>query len=309
MATLYYSHPVCVEHDTGPHHPERPERLRAIERALQDPAFDGLDRRIAPLGRKDDIARVHLLDYIDAVLAAVPSENRANLDPDTVVSPQSSEAALRAVGAVCAAVDGVASGDADNAFCAVRPPGHHAEPNRAMGFCLFNNVAIAARYGQAAHGWQRVAVVDFDVHHGNGTQAAFWENSDSFYASSHQMPAYPGSGHASETGNGGVIVNVPLPPGAGSAAFRDAYRDIILPELRAFSPDAVFISAGFDAHVDDPLASMCLETNDFEWVTVELMAVAQEICAGRIVSVLEGGYDLNALGQSVAAHIRALMSD
>lgn len=307
VSTIYFTHPACAGHDPGPQHPESPQRLLAISRALSDRAFDRLERREAPKGGLAPIARVHPQAFIDTILATVPAENRAWLDADTIVSPGSGEAALRAVDAVCAAVDAVAGGEAQNAFCAVRPPGHHAEPAHAMGFCLFNNAAIAARHARAVHGMERIAVVDFDVHHGNGTQAAFWDDFAAFYGSSHQMPGYPGSGGADETGARGTIVNVPLAPGAGSREFRDAYTAVILPALTAFRPDFLVISAGFDAHAADPLADLMVQTPDFGWLTRELMAVADAACGGRIVSVLEGGYDLDALGASVAAHVLALM--
>lgn len=307
VSTLFFTHPACAGHDPGPQHPESPRRLHAIWQALADRAFDGLIRHEAPLGDLACIQRVHPKAYVDGILAAIPHDKRAWLDADTVISPQSGEAALRAVGAVCAAVDAVAGDEARNAFCAVRPPGHHAEPTRAMGFCLFNNVAIAARHARAAHGLERIAVVDFDVHHGNGTQAVFWDDAAAFYASSHQMPAYPGTGMANERGAHDTIVNVPLAPGAGSPAFRDAYSNVILPRLAAFGPDIVILSAGFDAHARDPLAQLMLKTSDFEWITRQVMDLAGDACGGRIVSVLEGGYDLGALAEATAAHVGALM--
>jgi acetoin utilization deacetylase AcuC-like enzyme len=229
------------------------------------------------------------------------------LDPDTIISPGSGEAALRAAGALVAAVDAVVAGEARNAFCAVRPPGHHAEAARAMGFCLFNNVAVGAEQARKVHGMARVAVVDFDVHHGNGTQHMFEEDADLFYASTHQSPLYPGTGDAEETGVGN-IVNVPLTPMSGSREFRSAMSGIVLPALARFRPDLVMISAGFDAHADDPLASLRFLEADYEWATRQLMAVADEFCGGRVVSTLEGGYDLEALAASAAAHVRALMN-
>lgn len=305
MTTLVYTHPVFLEHDTGPHHPESPQRLRAILEMLDNQRLSGLERREAPEAQPEEIERVHSAAYIERVLAAIPASGHAALDADTVVSPKSGEAALRAVGAVCAAVDAVARGEAANAFCAVRPPGHHAEPERAMGFCLFNNVAIGALHARAAQGLKRVAVIDFDVHHGNGTQAAFERDPELFYGSTHQSPLYPGTGAREEKGVGN-IVNAPLPPGAGSEDFRRAMAEEILPALRTFAPDMVMISAGFDAHRDDPLASLALVEEDYAWITTELVTLAREACAGRIVSALEGGYNLEALATSCEAHIRAL---
>jgi len=245
MPTLLYSHPAFLAHDPGPHHPERPERLRAIHAALEREAFQALERREAPRAGKAQIARVHGARYIDWVLEQIPKEGWAGLDADTIVSPGSGEAALRAAGAVCAAVDAVVQGEARNAFCAVRPPGHHAEPEHAMGFCLFNNVAIGAAHARAVHGLQRVAVVDFDVHHGNGTQAAFEADPDYFYASTHQWPLYPGTGQAHERGIANNIVNAPLAPFSGSAEFRAAVERQVLPALDAFKPELVLISASF----------------------------------------------------------------
>ena len=307
MTTLLYTHAACIEHDPGPGHPERPDRLRAVLAALDGPDFEALDRREAPLAETAQIERLHDAGYVARVLAAVPAEGRVNLDPDTVVSPGSGEAALRAAGAVCAAVDAVVAGEARNAFCAVRPPGHHAEPARAMGFCLFNNVAIAAGQARSLHGLGRVAVVDFDVHHGNGTQHMFEADAGLFFASTHQYPYYPGTGAADERGVGNVV-NVPLAAGAGSAEFRAAMSGTILPALTEFDPDFILISAGFDAHADDPLAMLDFGEADYEWATAEVARVAASCCQGRLVSTLEGGYDLGALGRSAAAHVRALMA-
>jgi acetoin utilization deacetylase AcuC-like enzyme len=307
MTTLLYTHPACLEHDPGSYHPESPDRLRAVLEALEAEEFATLVRREAPRAALEDIARIHPRAYIDHILGAVPKSGHAGLDADTVLSPQSGEAALRAAGAVCAAVDAVMAGEAANAFCAVRPPGHHAEPRRAMGFCLFNNVAIGALRARQEHGLGRVAVVDFDVHHGNGTQAAFEADPSLFYASTHQSPLYPGTGSRGETGVGN-IVNVPLRPMAGSPEFRHGIGAFILPALDAFQPDFVFTSAGFDAHRRDPLAQLNLTEEDYEWVTRELMRCAARHAAGRLVAVLEGGYDLTALRLSVAAHLRVLMA-
>jgi len=306
MTTFLYTHAACVAHDPGSYHPERPDRLRAALAALESEPFALLHWQEAPRATAAMLERVHVPAYVAALLAAVPEEGHRHLDADTVLSPDSGEAALRAAGAVVAATDAVIEGRAANAFCAIRPPGHHATPDRAMGFCLFNNVAVAARHAQAAHGIGRVAVIDFDVHHGNGTQDCFESDPSLFYGSSHQFPAYPGTGAAAETGVGN-IVNVPLPPGSGSLAFRQAYERTILPALDAFAPEFLIVSAGFDAHASDPLAQLRLREDDFTWVTRELMAVARRHCGGRLVSSLEGGYDLTALAASVAAHVRELM--
>jgi acetoin utilization deacetylase AcuC-like enzyme len=288
-------------------HPEHPARLKAVLTALEAPEFAALDRREAPLATREQIARVHAGFYVDRVLEAVPESGYVALDPDTIISPGSGEAALRAAGALVAAVDAVAGGEARNAFCAVRPPGHHAEAARAMGFCMFNNVAVGAEQARKVHGLARVAVVDFDVHHGNGTQHMFEKDADLFYASTHQWPFYPGTGAADETGVGN-IVNVPLAPMSGSREFQAAMSDIVLPALTRFRPDLLMISAGFDAHADDPLASLRLHESDYEWATRQLMRVADDCCGGRVVSTLEGGYDLEALAASAAAHVRTLMS-
>jgi acetoin utilization deacetylase AcuC-like enzyme len=308
MTTLLYSHPACGEHDPGAMHPESPARLAAVLDALAAPEFAALERREAPSATREQLARAHPEAYIDAVFEAIPETGHAGLDADTIVSPGSGEAARRAAGALCAAVDAVAAGEADNAFCALRPPGHHAEPARAMGFCLFNNVAIGAHQARAVHGHRRVAVADFDVHHGNGTQAMFWDDPELFFASTHQMPLYPGTGSAEERGAHGNIVNMPLAPMSGSGEFRAALNDIILPALRRFEPDFLLISAGFDAHADDPLAGLRFHEDDYAWATEELLAVAREFCGGRLVSTLEGGYDLDALAASAAAHVGVLMT-
>jgi acetoin utilization deacetylase AcuC-like enzyme len=307
MTTLLISHPACLAHDMGPGHPERPDRLRAVLAALDAPAFAGLARAEAPRASDAQLELVHPAAYVAALREASPAAGIVQLDADTAMSPGSFEAALRAAGAVCAAVDAVVAGDAANAFCAVRPPGHHAEPARAMGFCLFSNVAIGARHAQAAHGLRRIAVVDFDVHHGNGTQAAFWESADLMFISSHQSPLYPGTGAPSERGAGNIF-NQPLPPGAGGAEFRAVWRREGLPALRDFAPELILVSAGFDAHADDPLAQMNLHEEDYGWITGEIAAIARDCCNGRIVSSLEGGYDLRALASSAAAHVGGLMA-
>ena len=306
MTTQLLTHKACLEHNPGEGHPERPDRLRAILQAFQRPAFAALARVEARRAEAEELERVHPAAYVQAILAAVPAQGQAYLDGDTALSPGSGEAALRAAGAVCAAVDAVAGGAARNAFCAVRPPGHHAEPTVPMGFCVFNNAAIGARHAQAKHGFARVAVVDFDVHHGNGTQAAFASDPDLFYASTHQMPLYPGTGRASERGVGN-IVNLPLPPGADGQAFRHVVQRGLVPALDAFRPDFLIVSAGFDAHRADPLAQLALEAVDYAWVTRELMAVAARHCGGRLVSTLEGGYDLEALAASAAAHVAEML--
>jgi acetoin utilization deacetylase AcuC-like enzyme len=307
MTTLLLTHPSCLDHDQGAGHPEMPDRLRAVLAALGAGEFDALEWRQAPRAEIAQLERMHRGDYVSHVLGAVPAEGRVQLDPDTAMSPGSGEAALRAAGAVCAAVDAVVAGDGKNAFCAVRPPGHHAEPAHAMGFCLFNNVAIAAAQARAVHGLNRVAVVDFDVHHGNGTQHMFEADGDLFFGSTHQYPHYPGSGAAHEQGVGN-IVNVPLAAGGGGAEFRAAMTGTILPALTDFAPDFILISAGFDAHAADPLAMLNFHEDDYAWATTEISRVADDCCDGRLVSTLEGGYDLGALGRSAAAHVRALMS-
>ena len=307
MTTLLLTHEACLAHDPGSHHPESPARLKAVLAALGEPAFAQLARREAPRATLEQIAFVHPGDFAKRLLAVVPQQGYAAIDADTVLSPGSGEAALRAAGACIAAVDAVMKGEAQNAFCAVRPPGHHAEPHHAMGFCLFNNVAIAALHARRTHKIERVAVIDFDVHHGNGTQAAFEQDGTMLYASTHQMPLYPGTGAASERGVGN-IVNAPLRPMSGSEEFRKAFTNIILPALDAFRPEFVIISAGFDAHRDDPLAQLMLVEGDYAWATERLVEVAKKHAQGRIVSSLEGGYDLDALAASAAAHVAALMA-
>jgi acetoin utilization deacetylase AcuC-like enzyme len=306
MTTLLLTHPDCIDHDPGHGHPEAPQRLSAVLAGLDAPEFSGLVRREAPLGNGADIARVHGPSFAASVMARVPRDGHVALDADTIMSPGSGTAALRAVGAVTTAVDAVMRGEAQNAFCAVRPPGHHAEPDQAMGFCLFNSIAIAARHAQAAHGVTRVAIVDFDVHHGNGTQAVAEQDASLFFASSHQYPLYPGTGSAEETGLGNVV-NVPLRSGTEGASFRRTFEARILPALDAFAPQLLLVSAGFDAHRADPLAGLELEDEDFGWVTARLTEAAGRHAKGRLVSVLEGGYDLKALAGSAAAHVAALM--
>jgi len=308
VPTALITHPACLEHENGPYHPESPERLRSVLAALEAEEFAPLLRESAPEATPEQLQRVHPADYVAAILDIRPEPGETvQLDADTSMSAGSAEAALRAAGGAVAAVDAVMQGWARAAFAAVRPPGHHAEPSRPMGFCLFNNAAVAALHARAAHNVQRVAVVDFDVHHGNGTQAMFAQDPDLFYGSSHQSPCYPGTGDAWERGVANNVVNAPLRPGDGSAAFRANWGDIILPELDRFAPGLLIVSAGFDAHKADPLAQIRLETADFAWITDELMRIAERHCGGRLVSVLEGGYDLDALAASAAVHVRGLM--
>ncbi len=312
MSTLLITHESFKNHDTGPGHPERPDRMRAIDKVLAHDSFKALTREEAPLLEdvKDAIIRAHPKGYFEAIESVRPTEGMASiyLDSDTIMSAGSWEAGLRAVGAGIRAVDLVMdeSSSIGNAFCQVRPPGHHAEAKRAMGFCLFSNIAIAAHHARAKYGAERVAVIDFDVHHGNGTQNIFWEDKDLFYGSSHEMPLFPGSGAVGETGVGNIC-NAPLRAGDTGRAFKDAYRERILPELRAFSPDLILISAGFDAHESDPLANLRLVEADFLWVSEVLLDVAHKHCGGRVVSMLEGGYHLDALAKSVGVHVRALI--
>jgi acetoin utilization deacetylase AcuC-like enzyme len=306
MTTLLLTHPACLEHDTGVGHPEQADRLRAINAALSGAAFKDLKREEAPRAELSQIERLHPKAYVEMVRAEIPAELHNWLDPDTVVSPGSWEASLRATGAVIHAVDQVANGHVDNAFCAIRPPGHHAEPAQAMGFCLFNSVAVAALHAREAHGATRVAVVDFDVHHGNGTQAAFWTDKDLFYGSTHQMPLFPGTGALDETGFGNIF-NAPLKPGDDGEVFRAAFEDRVLPALDAFAPDFILVSAGFDAHLKDPLAQIRLLEPDFAWVTEKLLEAAEKHSGGKLVSTLEGGYDLEALASSTGVHVKTLM--
>ncbi len=300
-----YSHSACLTHDTGPAHAERPERLSAVTDALHM-AFPQLDWHEAPRASRGQLLRAHAPSLLEQVLETRPGE-RLFLDPDTVLSPGSAEAAMRAAGAVVAAVDAVLGGQTTRAFCAVRPPGHHATADVAMGFCLFNNIAVGALHALAAHGLERVAIVDFDVHHGNGTQAIFEHERRVLFAGSHQLPLYPGTGTRDETGDGNIL-NQPLPPGAGSAEFRAAWSLRLLPAVAAFKPQLLMISAGFDAHRLDPLAQLQLEAADFGWLTDELVALAQRHCEGRVVSTLEGGYDLTALAESSVAHVAAMLA-
>lgn len=309
MTTLYYSHPDFLKHITGKGHPESPDRLKGIDQALAAPEFKALKRLAPPLGKAQDqqVLLVHSEAHLKHIKAACVAPGGCFIDADTVLSVGSATAALRAVGAVCDAVDKVLAEQARNAFCAVRPPGHHAEKALAMGFCLFNNVAIAAEYARTHHPLKRIAIIDFDVHHGNGTQAIFQRQPEVLYASSHEMPNFPGTGYPSETGVGN-IVNVPLAPETSGAEFRKKYTQIIFPAVRQFKPELILLSAGFDAHKDDSLSSIRLEEDDYRWLTREIMLIADEYCSGRIVSALEGGYNLQALAASVAVHVAELMT-
>lgn len=307
MATLLLHHPAFAAHQTAPGHPERPDRYRAVEAALSRPQFDTLVRETAEPADLAATRYVHSNRYVDALEAARPDHGYVYLDGgDTMMEPSTWEAALRGVGATLRAVDRVVAGDVHNAFVACRPPGHHAETERAMGFCLFNNISIGARHAQRKHGLTRVAIVDFDVHHGNGTQQIFYSDPSVLYASTHQMPLFPGTGAARETGVGNIF-NSPLAPGDGGAELRATFQDRILPAVQAFSPELIIVSAGFDAHERDPLGSLRMTAADFAWVTRELMKSADKLCDGRLVAVLEGGYDLQALADSVTAHVGELL--
>ncbi len=307
MSTLLITHPAGLQHLTPPGHPERVDRLKALDRAFEQEKFSSLLRESAPRGEREDIIRVHPADFMDAMEEASPAEGLVRIDSDTVLSPGSWEAVLRAVGGACYAVDEVVTRKVDNAFVCMRPPGHHCETRRPMGFCLLNHAAIAARHAQAVHGLDRVAIVDFDVHHGNGTQEIFWADQSVMYASTHEMPLYPGTGAVGETGAVNTIVNAPLRSGDAGEKFKEAMEGRILPRLEAFAPELIIISAGFDAHKNDPLASLRLVDTDFGWITRRLMEVADKTAGGRVVSVLEGGYDLHGLATSAAEHVTALM--
>ncbi|MFU8777556.1 MAG: histone deacetylase family protein [Roseovarius sp.] len=305
MTTALITHPDCLGHETPVGHPEQIARLERILEVLE-----GKDviRVKAPLVAEDDLLRVHPKTHVEAIRAASPVSGRVQLDADTWMSPGTLAAAHRAAGGAVRAVDLVVSGEADNAFVATRPPGHHAERETTMGFCLFGNIAVAAKYALDHHGLKRVAVVDFDVHHGNGTQDLLEEEPRAFFASSHQYPLWPGTGAAHETGPHDTILNVPLPPRSGGAVFRREYEAKVFPRVRAFKPELILVSAGFDAHRDDPLADLMLETEDFAWVTERLCDLADELCGGKLVSCLEGGYNLYALAESVAAHVDVLIA-
>lgn len=308
MSTLIYTHAACLEHRPGPHHPESPQRLTAVLQALKTPEFAELQWRDAPRGTFEQVLLVHTPDYVEDVKSLSPADGYRALDAgDTVMSPGTLEAVMRCVGAACAGVDTVLAGEADNVYCATRPCGHHAEADRAMGFCVFNQAAIAALHARQRHGLKRIAVVDFDVHHGNGTQNTFFDDPDLFYGSCHQSPFYPGTGARHESGVANNIVNIPLARGCDSATFRSRMAADLLPALRQFSPELLIISAGFDAHHLDPLGGLSFTDEDYHWITRELMALADETANGRVVSVLEGGYSLEGLASGTAAHVRALM--
>ncbi len=306
MTTLLYTHSSFHRHEVPPGHVEHPGRYAAVEKALQADEFSELECRVPPLVSADDVERVHSAAYRQSLEGNVPSAGLAQLDADTFVGPSSLEATRRAAGGAVAAVDALYAGEARNAFVAARPPGHHAEPDRAMGFCLFNGAAIAALHARV-HGARRVAVLDFDVHHGNGTEAAFWHDEDAFYGSSHEWPQYPGTGRDTDRGAFENIANAPLATGSGSDLFRRAWGEKLLPALSDFGPDFIVISAGFDAHAADPLGGLKLTEADFTWITAEIAAVAKDKAGGRLISILEGGYDLDALGASAHAHVKALM--
>lgn len=305
--TVLFHHAAAFEHRTPHGHPERPERMKAVQEALGTADFSGLDRRSPEAAALESVFLAHPEEWVRAILRSVPSEGLAHLDSDTVLSPGTMDCVLRGVGAAVQGVDLVMTGTARNAFSAMRPPGHHAERTKAMGFCVFNNAAIAALHARKVHGAERVAIVDWDVHHGNGTQDIVWSDPSVLFCSTHQMPLYPGSGAVSEEGEHGTIVNAPLKPFADGDAFKEAMRSRILTRLEAFKPDLIVISAGFDAHWRDPLANLMLEAEDFAWATSQVMEIADRTCDGRIVSLLEGGYDLKGLGDSVAAHVSVLM--
>ena len=303
MTTALITHSDCLKHRTPDGHPEQIARLSHVLDALEGKT---LERFEAPLGTQDDVRLVHPQAHIEKIRAAEPGEGIAQLDADTWMSPGSYDAAMRGVGGAVLGADLVLGGKVQNAFVATRPPGHHAEKTRPMGFCLFSNIAIAARHALEVHGLSRVAVVDFDVHHGNGTQDVLWDEPRALFLSSHQMPLYPGTGAASERGGSNNVLNLPLPPGSDGAAMRRAYETQGFDRLRAFQPELILISAGFDAHVDDPLANLMWTTQDFAWITRGLCDIADELCGGRVVSTLEGGYDLPALAASVAVHVTEL---
>ena len=311
--TMLITHPSFAKHDTGPRHPERPQRMRILDKVFADTAFDGLQRAAAPFRNDFEVAvvRAHTQQHYDAIFAKRPNDGAPSvrLDPDTILSDKTWEAAVRSIGAGMFGVDQVMDPKTGvkNVFCQVRPPGHHAESKRAMGFCLFNSIAVAALHAKAAHGAERVAIVDFDVHHGNGTQEIFWSNKNVFFASTHQMPLYPWTGAINETGVGNIF-NAPLRPGDDGGPFRQACKARILNNLSDFRPDIILISAGFDAHILDPLANLRLVEADFHWITEQLLEIAARRAGGRVVSMLEGGYDLGGLGKSAAAHVEALMS-
>ncbi len=309
MATRLYEHPIFLEHITPEGHPERPDRLRSLNIALEHPNFERLVRKQAPQANEDAVLLAHPESHLLSVMRQIPEEEGEinRIEADTYTSPKSLQAALTGIGAAMAAVDDVFRGEADNVFVASRPPGHHAETEKAMGFCLFNNAAIAARHAQKVHGAERVAIVDWDVHHGNGTQDIFWNDASVLFCSTHQMPLYPWSGDKNETGVKNNVVNAPLSPNTGSDHFREAFKSKVLPAIADFSPDLIIISAGFDAHHRDPLAQINLVGEDFDWATGRILEMADKYAGNRVVSLLEGGYDLEGLAESAAMHILRMM--
>lgn len=307
MTTRLYTHPLCIEHITPPGHPERPDRMRALDKVFADPKFDALERVEAPLGDAAYFELAHPSSHLDAIKSNIPETGLAIVDADTSASPKSWEVVLHVCGAAMDAVDAVFDASVDNVFVSMRPPGHHAERTTSMGFCLVNNIAIAARYAQEKHGVERVAIVDFDVHHGNGTQDIFYEDPSVLFASTHQMPLYPGSGATRETGVGNIF-NAPLSEGDDGSKFKETFRERILPAVENFAPDFLLISAGFDAHYRDPLAGVNLVGEDFDWATGKLMELAEKHCENRLVSLLEGGYDLQGLAESASAHVHRMMT-
>lgn len=309
MTTGLFTHPSGLAHVTPPGHPECVERLKVVLDRLRGDDFAALSWFEAARAGEETIALVHTPAHIEALKAIAPAEGFARIDADTAMSPGSLDAAYFAAGAVCDAVDAVMAGNVTNAFCAIRPPGHHATPDQAMGFCLFSNAAIAARHAQTKHGLGRVAVIDFDVHHGNGTEAAFWNSPDLLYASTHQFPHYPGTGGANQRGGFNNILNMPLPGGCTADDVRQAYTREIFPAIEAFGPDFIIISAGFDGHLHDPLSDFPLTDEDFGWLTEEIMALAKKLCSKRLISTLEGGYNLGALASASAHHVKALMQE
>lgn len=306
MSTRLYTHPIYLEHLTPAGHPERPDRMRALETAFSDARFDALDRQEPDAAGEDAVLLAHPEAHLAYVKSMIPEDGVVPIDADTMASPKSFEAAMTAIGGALAGIDDVFSGDADNVFLAARPPGHHAETDKAMGFCFFNQAAIAARHAQRNYAAERVAIVDWDVHHGNGTQQIFWDDPSVLYCSTHQMPLFPGSGAKGETGAGN-IVNAPLSPNMGGDHFRQAFNERVLPAIENMRPDLIIVSAGFDAHHRDPLAQINLTGDDFDWATGKLMEIADQFCNNRLVSVLEGGYDLEGLAESATAHVDRLM--
>lgn len=309
MTTRLYENAVFLEHETPAGHPERADRLRSLNIALEHPNFAPLERVEAKIANEDAVLLAHPEEHLFAVMRQIPEEEGEinQIEADTYASPKSLQAALTAIGGAMAAVDAVMAGEIANAFVAGRPPGHHAEKSKAMGFCLFNTVAIAARHAQRKYGAERVAIVDWDVHHGNGTQDIFWDDPSVLLCSTHQMPLYPGTGARDETGSKNNVVNAPLSPNVGSDHFREAFKSRVLPALHDFAPDIILISAGFDAHHRDPLAQINLVGEDFDWATGRLMEVADRFAHNRVVSILEGGYDLEGLAESAGLHILRLM--